>query len=215
VNAKEAIARRVARELKDGDIVNLGIGIPTLVAEYLPENVHVTLQSENGFLGLGPFTGPVANLVNAGGQPCGMLPGASMFDSGVSFSLIRGGHVDVCVLGALQVAENGDLANWMVPGKKVSGMGGAMDLVAGARRVIIAMEHCTREGAPRLLTRCTYPLTAQGRVHTVVTELAVFVFEGARMQLIETAPGVPVDEIRAKTEAAFDLAPRLSSTGST
>jgi acetate CoA/acetoacetate CoA-transferase beta subunit len=207
MNAKEAIACRVARELKDGDIVNLGIGIPTLVADYLPDDVHVTVQSENGFLGLGPFTGPVANLVNAGGQPCGMLPGASIFDSGVSFALIRGGHVDVCVLGALQVAENGDLANWMVPGKRVAGMGGAMDLVAGARRVIIAMEHCTREGAPKLLRRCTYPLTATGRVHTVVTELAVFAFGPQGMQLVEAAPGVSIDEIRTKTEAHFEVAP--------
>jgi acetate CoA/acetoacetate CoA-transferase beta subunit len=203
VNAKESIARRVARELKDGDVVNLGIGIPTLVAEYLPDDVHVTLQSENGFLGLGPYVGPVASLVNAGGQPCGLVPGASMFDSALSFSLIRGGHVDVCVLGALQVDEHGDLANWMVPGKKVNGMGGAMDLVAGSRRVIIAMEHCTRDGAPRLLARCTYPLTARGKVHMVVTELGVFTFGTGGMQLVELAPGVSVDEVRAKTEAAF------------
>jgi acetate CoA/acetoacetate CoA-transferase beta subunit len=203
VNAKDLIARRVAQELKDGDVVNLGIGIPTLVAEYLPDDVHVTLQSENGFLGLGPYAGPVPGLVNAGGQPCGLVPGASIFDSALSFSLIRGGHVDVCVLGALQVDEHGNLANWMVPGKKVNGMGGAMDLVAGSRRVIIAMEHCTREGVPKLLARCTYPLTAQGRVHMVVTELAVFTFDAGGMRLIELAPGVSLDEIRAKTEAAF------------
>lgn len=213
MNAKELIARRIACELKDGDVVNLGIGLPTLVAEYVPAGVQVTLQSENGFLGLGPLAGRLANLVNAGGQPCGLVPGAAMFDSAFSFSLIRGGHVDVCVLGGMQVDERGDLANWMVPGKMVAGMGGAMDLVAGARKVIIAMEHCTREGAPKLLKRCTYPLTARGEVDMVVTELAVFAFGPSGMRLIELGPAVSVDEVRAKTEAAFEVAPTLTPMG--
>ncbi|MGL4668470.1 MAG: CoA-transferase, partial [Saezia sp.] len=144
MNAKELIARRVALELRDGDTVNLGIGLPTLVANYLPEGVNITLQSENGFLGLGPVTVEDEDVVNAGGQLCGMLPGAATFDSAMSFMLIRGGHVDACVLGGLEVAQNGDLANWMVPGKMIPGMGGAMDLVTGARKVIIAMEHCAK-----------------------------------------------------------------------
>jgi acetate CoA/acetoacetate CoA-transferase beta subunit len=206
MNAKELIARRIARELKDGDVVNLGIGLPTMVPDYLPAGVRVTLQSENGFLGLGPLVDRLDNLVNAGGQPCGVVAGASMFDSAFSFSLIRGGHVDVCVLGGMQVDEHGDLANWMVPGKMVAGMGGAMDLVAGAKKVIIAMEHTTKDGAPKLLHRCTYPLTARGEVDMVVTELAVFTFGSGGMQLIETAPGVTVDEVRARTEAAFEEA---------
>jgi acetate CoA/acetoacetate CoA-transferase beta subunit len=206
MNAKELIARRIARELKDGDVVNLGIGLPTMVPDYLPAGVHLTLQSENGFLGLGPLVDRLDNLVNAGGQPCGVVAGASMFDSAFSFSLIRGGHVDVCVLGGMQVDERGDLANWMVPGKMVAGMGGAMDLVAGAKKVIIAMEHTTKDGAPKLLRRCTYPLTARGEVDMVVTELAVFTFGPGGMRLIETAPGVTVDEVRARTEAVFEEA---------
>lgn len=150
----------MAKELRDGDIVNLGIGLPTLVPNYLPAGVHITLQSENGFLGLGPLQGaPEANVVNAGGKSCGLQPGAAMFDSATSFALIRGGHVDVTVLGGLQVDQEGNLANWMVPGKLIPGMGGAMDLVTGARRVIVAMEHVTREGEPRLLARCALALT--------------------------------------------------------
>ena len=205
MNAKEMIARRVAKELKDGDVVNLGIGLPTQVANYLPDDITVTLQSENGFLGLGPVTEVNPNLVNAGGQPCGLLPGAAMFDSAFSFALIRGGHVDVCVLGGLQVDENANLANWMVPGKMVPGMGGAMDLVAGSKKVIIAMEHNAKDGGAKLLKACTFPLTAKGRVSMVVTELAVFEFINHKLVLKEILPEITVDELRAKTDAAFDI----------
>ncbi|PWC15157.1 succinyl-CoA--3-ketoacid-CoA transferase [Brenneria roseae subsp. americana] len=203
MDAKELIARRVARELKNGDVVNLGIGLPTKVANYVPENIQVTFQSENGFLGLGAITEPDHNLVNAGGQPCGMIPGAAMFDSAFSFALIRGGHVDICVLGGLQVDEHGSLANWMVPGKMVPGMGGAMDLVVGAKKVIIALEHCAKNGDAKLLHRCTYPLTAVNKVSMVVTELAVFHFINQQMVLSEISPGMTVDELRQKTEANF------------
>ncbi|WP_340619409.1 3-oxoacid CoA-transferase subunit B [Xenorhabdus siamensis] len=209
MNAKELIARRVALELNDGDIVNLGIGLPTQVVNYLPERVHITLQSENGFLGLGPVTQPDKDLVNAGGQPCGVLPGASMFDSAFSFALIRGGHVDASVLGGLQVDQNANLANWMIPGKMVSGMGGAMDLVTGARRVIIAMEHCAKDGSAKILRQCTMPLTAVNAVDTLVTELAVFRFENGQMVLFEHAPGVNIDTIKAKTEAKFIISPHV------
>lgn len=203
MNAKEIIARRVAKELKDGDIVNLGIGLPTQVANYLAADIHVTLQSENGFLGLGPVTEVDPNLVNAGGQPCGMLPGAAMFDSAFSFALIRGGHVDVCVLGGLQVDEKANLANWVVPGKMVPGMGGAMDLVVGAKKVIIAMEHCAKDGGAKLLHQCNFPLTAQGKVSMVVTEQAVFMFENQQMVLTEIGDNVTLDALRDMTEATF------------
>lgn len=209
MNAKEIIARRVAKELKDGDVVNLGIGLPTQVANYLPSDVHVTLQSENGFLGLGPVTEVDPNLVNAGGQPCGVVPGAAMFDSAFSFALIRGGHVDVCVLGGLQVDEEANLANWMVPGKMVPGMGGAMDLVAGAKKVIIAMEHCAKDGGAKLLRRCNFPLTAKGKVSMVVTECAVFTFIDGQMTLTELSPNVTLDELRQMTEANFAVADDL------
>lgn len=204
MDAKERIARRVARELHDGDVVNLGIGLPTLVPNYLPAGVHITLHSENGFLGLGPLHGaPEANVVNAGGKPCGLQPGAAMFDSATSFALIRGGHVDVTVLGGLQVDQDGNLANWMVPGKLIPGMGGAMDLVTGARRVIVAMEHLTREGEPRVLARCSLPLTACSRVSLVVTELAVFSIKDGRFILDELAPDVDLATLRAQTGADF------------
>ncbi|KAA9000022.1 CoA transferase subunit B [Affinibrenneria salicis] len=209
MNSKTLIAQRVAQELRDGDIVNLGIGLPTQVVNYLPENVDIVLQSENGFLGLGPVTEPHARLVNAGGQPCGMLPGAAMFDSAFSFALIRGGHVDVSVLGGLQVDRQGNLANWMVPGKMVPGMGGAMDLVTGAKKVIIAMEHCAKDGSPKLLEQCTLPLTAKGVVDMVVTELGVFVFTQGELVLRELAPGVTLEQIGAKTAARFTLADDL------
>lgn len=209
MNAKEIIARRVAKELKDGDVVNLGIGLPTQVANYLPSDVHVTLQSENGFLGLGPVTECDPNLVNAGGQPCGVVPGAAMFDSAFSFALIRGGHVDVCVLGGLQVDEEANLANWMVPGKMVPGMGGAMDLVAGAKKVIIAMEHCAKDGGAKLLHRCSFPLTAKGKVSMVVTEVAVFAFIDGEMVLTELRDGVTLDALREMTEASFVVADDL------
>lgn len=207
MEAKEIIARRVAQELKEGYVVNLGIGLPTMVPRFLPQGVNITLQSENGFLGLGPLEGePMPGVVNAGGVPCGLMPGAAMFDSATSFALIRGGHVDVTVLGGLQVDEEGSLANWMVPGKMVPGMGGAMDLVSGARKVIVAMEHCTKEGEPRILERCTLPLTAKSRVSLVVTELAVFAISHGEFVLLETAPGVSVDTVRARSGARFAVA---------
>jgi acetate CoA/acetoacetate CoA-transferase beta subunit len=208
MEAKDLIACRVALELKDGDVVNLGIGLPTLIPNYLPEGVHITLQSENGFLGLGPLVGdPLPNLVNAGGKPCGMVPGTAFFDSAMSFAFIRGGHVDVTVLGGLQVDQEANLANWMVPGKMVPGMGGAMDLVTGAKRVIVAMEHATKQGCAKILRRCDLPLTAAGKVSSIITELAVFRFVDGQLVLTEMAPGVPLEEIRAKTEAMFYVSP--------
>lgn len=175
MNAKEMIARRVALEMENGNVVNLGIGLPTMVANYLPEGVSVTPQSENGFVGLGALQGePDPNLVNAGGQPCGIIPGGAMFDSATSFMLIRGGHVDVTVLGGLEVDEQGNLANWMVPGKMVPGMGGAMDLVTGAKKVIVAMEHSAKDGSAKILEQCRLPLTGKGVVDLIVTELGVF-----------------------------------------
>jgi acetate CoA/acetoacetate CoA-transferase beta subunit len=209
MDAKNLIACRVAQELKDGDVVNLGIGLPTLIPDYLPEGVHITLQSENGFLGLGPLVGdPIPNLVNAGGKPCGMVPGTAFFDSAMSFAIIRGGHVDVTVLGGLQVDQEGNLANWMVPGKMVPGMGGAMDLVTGAKNVIVAMEHATKDGGAKILKRCTLPLTAAGKVSAIATELAFFRFIDGRLVLTEMAPGVTLDDIRARTEAEFVVSPQ-------
>ncbi|WP_340607714.1 3-oxoacid CoA-transferase subunit B [Xenorhabdus bharatensis] len=211
MDVKELIARRVALELNDGDVVNLGIGLPTQVVNYLPEGVHITLQSENGFLGLGPVTQADKDLVNAGGQPCGVLPGASMFDSAFSFALIRGGHIDVSVLGGLQVDQNANLANWLIPGKRITGMGGAMDLVTGARKVIIAMEHCAKDGSAKIMRECTIPLTAVNVVNTLITELAVFRFENKQMILSECAPGIDIDTIKAKTEAEFIISPDVKT----
>ena len=208
MDAKNLIACRVAQELKDGDVVNLGIGLPTLIPDYLPEGVQITLQSENGFLGMGPLNGEaLPDLVNAGGKPCGMVPGTAFFDSAMSFAIIRGGHVDVTVLGGLEVDQHGNLANWMVPGKMVPGMGGAMDLVTGAKNVIVAMEHATKSGGAKILKRCSLPLTAAGKVTAIVTELAVFRFIDGQLVLTETAPGVSLDEIRAKTEADYVVSP--------
>ncbi|MDR1708894.1 MAG: 3-oxoacid CoA-transferase subunit B [Candidatus Accumulibacter sp.] len=208
MDAKNLIACRVAQEMKNGDVVNLGIGLPTLIPNYLPDGVQITLQSENGFLGLGPLTGePIPDLVNAGGKPCGMIPGTAFFDSAMSFCIIRGGHVDVTVLGGLQVDQEANLANWMVPGKMVPGMGGAMDLVTGAKQVIVAMEHATKDGGAKILERCTLPLTAAKKVGMIVTELAVFRFIDGELTLTETAPGVSVDDIRGKTQAKFKVAP--------
>jgi acetate CoA/acetoacetate CoA-transferase beta subunit len=208
MDAKNLIACRTAQELKDGDVVNLGIGLPTLIPDYLPAGIHITLQSENGFLGLGPLTGdPIPNLVNAGGKPCGMVPGTAFFDSALSFAIIRGGHVDVTVLGGLQVDQHGNLANWMVPGKMVPGMGGAMDLVTGAKNVIVAMEHATKGGEAKILKHCDLPLTAAGKVNAIATELAFFRFIDGVLTLTETAPGISIETIRARTEAEFVVSP--------
>ena len=212
MNRKELIARRVAHELKNGDVVNLGIGLPTLIPDFLPPDITITVQSENGFLGLAPLFGePDPSLVNAGGQPCGILPGGSYFDSAMSFALIRGGHVDVSVLGALQVDSQGDLANWMVPGKMVPGMGGAMDLVTGARHVIVAMEHCTKDGGAKILKQCTLPLTCTGKVHTIITEMGVFRINSG-LVLEELSPGVSIEDIRNCTEADFTVSPACIAT---
>lgn len=203
MDAQEIIARRIARELKDGMLVNLGIGIPTRVANHVPAGVHVYFQSENGLIGAGaqPAEGMAHEaLVDAGGRPVTALPGACFFDSAMSFALIRGGHLDLSVLGGLQVDQSGLLANWMIPGKLVPGMGGAMDLVSGARRVIVAMQH-TAKGAAKLVRRCTLPLTSQRPADLLVTELAVVSFPSGRATLLETAPGVTVREVLAATEA--------------
>lgn len=208
---KPFIAKRVAKELHDGDVVNLGIGLPTMVPDYLDPSIKITLQSENGFIGLAsvdPDSDDAPYTVNAGGQPAGIEKDGMFFDSSISFVIIRGGHVDATVLGSLQVAENGDIANWIIPGKMVPGMGGAMDLVVGAKKVIVAMEH-TQKGAPKILKECTLPLTAQKQVNMIVTEMGVMEITPEGIVLTEYNPEFTVEEIQAATEAKLIISPDL------